>query len=200
MTPFFITGLPRSRTAWLANWLTTATSRCYHEGVLLAKSYAEYRQLMTDAGPSVMACGDSNSSLAFIQEQLIEDFPKARWIIIERRQDHAFLSYRMAFGSLEEHDVSKRKFDKLTLRLLELRRRVPHETFQFDDLNDLETCRGLWFHLFPKAVWFDEARWRLLNGLRVEQFITKHTQAIEQSKKFPWFTELVKKCSGANFP
>ena len=28
---FFITGLPRSRTAWLANWFTYGHTFCFHE-------------------------------------------------------------------------------------------------------------------------------------------------------------------------
>ncbi len=188
MNPFFITGLPRSRTAWLANWLTTDDSLCLHDGTLSSHSLEEYARKLLDA-QQLRFMGDSNSGLGFIHEHVTALFPGCKWVVIERDRSMAFLSFRMAFGQYESEDESRRKFDRLAERLWQLKQRPGTMVIEFDDLEDLEVCRKLWFHCIPK-VRFDEERWRLLNGLRVETFAQKHSQALAFARQNPWFSDL----------
>tara|TARA_R110000823_G_scaffold201784_1_gene332632 strand:+ start:6128 stop:6634 length:507 start_codon:yes stop_codon:yes gene_type:complete len=71
---FFVTGLPRSRTAWLANFLTYGDNLCYHEGILGCKNIDEYIDKIGNGG-------DSNTLLASFDHTKF--FPDAKVVIID---------------------------------------------------------------------------------------------------------------------
>ena len=73
---FFVIGLPRSRTAWLANFLTYRNRFCYHEAMNGCRSMDEYKtKLGSDKG-------DSSTGLMLIDD-FQSNFPDAKTIIIE---------------------------------------------------------------------------------------------------------------------
>ena len=66
---FLILGLPRSRTAWLANFLTYGDVTCTHEGLNGCRTLLEYKRQFKDNS------GDSNTGLAIFDfESLFSDF------------------------------------------------------------------------------------------------------------------------------
>lgn len=71
---FFVIGLPRSRTAWLSNFLTYDGHFCHHEGLNNCLSMKEYKEKLGDDG-------DSCTGLMFVD--LEKEFPKAKKLIIE---------------------------------------------------------------------------------------------------------------------
>jgi hypothetical protein len=68
MTPFFITGLPRSRTAWLANFFTTDHSFCYHDISRVGSVWAILESTSSDF------VGDSDSGLLTLVDSLLIRF------------------------------------------------------------------------------------------------------------------------------
>jgi len=81
-----ILGWPRSRTAWLANFLTYGSSFCFHEGVLMRnqnriRTVQEYRKLFTLYKTKYKYVGDSNTLALSKQKYVI---PGARVVVIER--------------------------------------------------------------------------------------------------------------------
>jgi hypothetical protein len=81
MNPFFIASLPRSRTAWLANFLTYQESFCYHEPMNKTK-LQDYPFLLRKPCKKYVGVSDSMNSL--VMDQLIELFPDARIVVIWR--------------------------------------------------------------------------------------------------------------------
>jgi hypothetical protein len=75
MSNFFVIGLPRSRTAWLANFLTYDGSFCYHEGLNGCSSVEEYKQKLGKHR------GDSCTGLTYID--MNKEFPDAPKLIVE---------------------------------------------------------------------------------------------------------------------
>ncbi|MEE9119186.1 MAG: hypothetical protein V3U02_11435 [Calditrichia bacterium] len=71
---FLVLGLPRSRTAWLANFLTYDGQFCYHEGVNGCNSIEEYKE-------KIKGKGDSNTGLMFFDFE--KYFPDTKIIIID---------------------------------------------------------------------------------------------------------------------
>jgi hypothetical protein len=68
---FLVLGLPRSRTAWLANFLTYGDITCTHEGLNGCATLEDYKKQFRDSS------GDSNTGLAFFEfEPLFTDFKK----------------------------------------------------------------------------------------------------------------------------
>lgn len=97
---FFITGLPRSRTAWLANWLTWGGSFCYHDGFVGCASVDDFAsKLRTTPGTHV---GNSDPANVCFWQRLVRFFPDASWVIIKRNMDDAMCSSQRAFGSFDE--------------------------------------------------------------------------------------------------
>jgi len=71
---FFLTGLPRSRTAWFSEFLPN----CLHEGINGCRTRHEYVQKVGEGG-------DSSCALMFFN--LADYFPKAPVVIVERDLD-----------------------------------------------------------------------------------------------------------------
>ena len=97
MSTFLILGLPRSRTAWLANFLTYDGLFCYHEAINGCKNIKEYKQ-------KVKGKGDSNTALALFDFE--SHFPNAKIIIIDSEIDKAV-------------EVSANKFSKSAIEKIE---------------------------------------------------------------------------------
>jgi hypothetical protein len=54
---FYITGLPRSRTAWFAAFMTASGFPCYHEAVIGCKSLKEYQEKVANHSDSTTGLG-----------------------------------------------------------------------------------------------------------------------------------------------
>lgn len=87
MTPFFITGLPRSRTAWMAAFLTDGDVLCIHENMKFCSTKAEFYARMYHPEYRI---GNSDSGLMMTEFQQV--FPNAPTVIIERPLDDVLQS------------------------------------------------------------------------------------------------------------
>jgi hypothetical protein len=81
MNTFFICSLPRSRTAWLANFLCYGPCHCFHE------PFAEYRPLalpglFASTGKAHVGISDCTNTLFL--GALLQMFPSARLVLIRR--------------------------------------------------------------------------------------------------------------------
>jgi phytoene dehydrogenase-like protein len=88
--PFFITGLFRTRTSWLANLFTTGEQHCYHDLMDHCASLSEFQAKL--AGGK----GDSDSSLVFLFPQLVTVFPQSRWLLVLREPAECLASLQKA--------------------------------------------------------------------------------------------------------
>jgi len=104
MNNFLVLGLPRSRTAWLANFLTYSDITCSHEGINGCRTLTEYKKQFKDNS------GDSNTGLAYFDfESLFEDF---KTIIIDSSVRKSIEFSKATYG-INNHD----KIIKLKKRL-----------------------------------------------------------------------------------
>lgn len=93
---FFITGYPRSRTAWLANLLSYGDqSFCFHEGMRRAKDNAGLFALY-DGMPHALV-GDSSCGLLLNWREVASRYPDAKWVAIVRDPQAVLASCRRAF-------------------------------------------------------------------------------------------------------
>lgn len=81
-TPFFITGMPRARTAWLANFLTWGDAFCAHDLSMGCASLSQFAARI-DALPGAFP-GVSDSALCLISDRVRAQWPDARWVILWR--------------------------------------------------------------------------------------------------------------------
>lgn len=105
MPDFLILGLPRSRTAWLANFMTTDGLFCYHEAIDGCNSMSEYAE-------KVKGKGDSDTALALFDYQ--EHFPLVPTVIID-----SSISKSVKFGLDNGYDITETMIEE-KLRLDEI--------------------------------------------------------------------------------
>ena len=128
---FFVTGLPRSRTAWLAKFFTTDAIYCMHEGLNL---YPDMTSLANAMSGDKKVYGNSDSALCLTKFQ--EVF-KAPTLIIERDREEVLNSLVELFGW---HRQTSDILDLMILRLRDLEGlRIP--------FNDIDTrLEEIWQH------------------------------------------------------
>ena len=166
--PFFLTGYPRSRTAWLANFFTTGPVFCHHDGLRGCKDLdALDRKLRMNGRTHV---GDSDSALLLFHVELRARYPDAKWVLIERNSHDAIADFNRAFPGVLNVTETLAAFAELEKGMVEVRKFAVR--VGFDALNSEDVARRLWDHVLP-SVPFDAARWRMLDGLTVQPMAEK---------------------------
>ena len=167
--PFFIAGLPRSRTAWLANWFTADGSDCAHDAWRWCSTPKAIREQMP-AGHDWVGTADSLNGPRY--EQLVQEFGhEVPFAVVERdplQASYAVLDLFQGAVSLGEIFDEIKHLTLAHTLLPKTVMRVP-----FEALEDPETIRAMERHLTPGRI-FDERRWRLLDELKVEIIMSKY--------------------------
>lgn len=104
---FFITGLPRSRTAWFATLFTWGDSLCYHDALCPEIGSVcgtdSLRRLQSKLLTGVR--GHSDASNILVWRTLQKWFPEARWVVIDRVFEEAVHSSRLICESISEEKM-----------------------------------------------------------------------------------------------
>lgn len=110
---FFILGMPRSRTAWLANFMTTGDVFCHHEGLNGCHTIDQYKDKL--------GTSDGDACTGLVLFDLDSQFPNAKKVIIERsdRLPRDETVDYMQF-KLNEIDGLRVKFEDIDSRLEEI--------------------------------------------------------------------------------
>jgi len=163
---FFITGLPRSRTAWLANLFTTGPVVCFHDIHALGRSASDL--LRMEMGTHV---GISDPILTLNFEALANEFPGARWLYVERPREQCLDSLlRVSEGYFQNLDRGAvvRLFDRHEKAARLVKSSPLVRIVKFDELDNYGTISAAWYHLVPEEP-FDAVRWRILSNFRVQE-------------------------------
>lgn len=172
---FFITGLPRSRTAWMANFFTTGESFCFHDAMKDGFDMATLRAAFESAMPrNYDYLGDADSGLLLCPGQVYEAHPFAPWLFIRNTPERSAASFEEYFRKVPYPGVPLGASMLEAMKVAEIYYRealeiVPEQNrieVEMSDLENPEVMRKVWQWLVPELPW-DEKRYRLLDGLRV---------------------------------
>lgn len=174
--PFFITGLPRSRSAWLANFFTTQNSFCFHDAMKDGWTANHIGALMTGLKLSGYEhYGDADSGLLLVAGELVEMFPQARWLFVNNPPERAAASYRKWFTPGNEYpgvssavDI-ERMMENIWDIYTKARALVPianKREIAMEMLDQPKVMRDVWDWLTPVVAW-DERRYRMLDTMCV---------------------------------
>ena len=147
---FFITGLPRSRTAWMANFFTTQGNFCFHEGIDGCESLEDYSEKLKS--DDYVNIGDSNTYYPYINMGHNDPI-----VVILRDKAEVNASLKVIFGEhnympvLEETESRLLKLDALFVK--------------FGDVNN--QLEAIWNHCI-KDYKFDAKRAFELSKMRVQ--------------------------------
>jgi hypothetical protein len=170
---FFILSLPRTRTAWLANFLTYENSYCFHEGFLGCKSVSTLYKRFEATGKPIVGNSDCGNIL-FIDE-LRETFPLSKLVIVER-----------PIGEVidELHEIGMMNCDPEVLELAAqelafVKRSMNALVVDYKDLDE-NACRHIWRYCIDTP--FDETRWRMLDGMDIQIIPSKKQADIHKNE------------------
>lgn len=135
--PFFILGLPRSRTAWLATWLSYNGRICWHDALGHVTNENDLRALV-DAG----ACGFAETAGSYFPRVLHRAFPKAKFVFVTRLSTDVVDSLnRLGKNGSNVVNVAS---GALQEAIAYLTPRTDVKFVQFEKLDDFATLANLW--------------------------------------------------------
>lgn len=160
---FLIVGLPRSRTAWLAAFLTDGLVTCHHELIRDCQSTAEYIQKFK--GTHAPVVGDSDCCIPFFYSKVRAILPPHR-ICFVKRDESAARESAQQFTS--EHNIPEveGRWEKCVELFNLMREANPAApTYNFEDLDDPGTMKAL--TEYCTGFEFNRERFDIFNTLRV---------------------------------
>lgn len=161
--PFIVLGLPRSRTAWLARFLTYGKSTCLHEMSVTMRSVKDAIRLFET--PNM---GSSETAMAPGWYLLRHYFPDIKVVVVRRPVDEVMNAVtKLDFGFPVTFDERRRRLDieRLDRDLARVSGRNVI-TVNFHDLHDEDVCRCVFEHCLPYE--FDETWWESLRDANVQ--------------------------------
>lgn len=171
MHNFFITGLPRTRSSWLANFFTIGNTYCFHELSNNHKGTLTLREELVSRKEGYI--GISDSMLPFYYEPLAETLQEQRLVIVDRPFGDVVDSLTKWLRNTNTDMKSVvRILEKSSKRLHTIRDRYKHMQVYFRDLDKPEVVEKLWYYCVP-GVEFDRERYEMLNRFKVEPIFNK---------------------------
>lgn len=164
-TPFFVTGLPRSRTAWLSVLFTTEHVTCHHEAIRFCENFGQYLDIMSGYGID----GDSSSALIPVADKVIAYWPDAPWLIVNRPPDECAASAAKVLGIELQQALVMAYNDRKKLDAINPARVM---RIDFKQLDDEDGVKEAWEFLLP-GMPFNAARYHVLNQLKIEPILAK---------------------------
>lgn len=154
MTFFLATGLPRSRTAWMARFLTYGRVTCLHEPSVGFRSMADLAGLL--AQPHI---GASDSAMALLWPRVARWVPKARFAVVRRPvEDVVASAARLGFADTA---AMRETLAAIEAACDQLSARDGTLTLRYDELDTEEGCALLFRQCLgvdlPHEWWL---RWR----------------------------------------
>lgn len=146
MSAFLITGLPRSRTAWLAAVANTVPGAiCFHEPVMQYPSWQSCLSLWKSSSRQFV--GISDSGLGFHLDEILRDH--APRVLIVRRDPQQVVG---AMGAIGMEEAFSRKFCHLLAdRMRGFEGHPLVKTIAFEKLTEHQAVRSCLWHLMPGA-------------------------------------------------
>lgn len=159
--PFFITGLPRSRTAWMSVFTTTGDSICYHEPITKIHEIEDLKGIFSSDYYKYV--GVSDSGLGFHLKWILENI-KAPTVIIDRDIDEC----NSELEKLSKGRLPKTNFCELLHKELVSFKDHPLVMWvPFKEMKKKSIMGKVFCHLMPDVT-FDELRFEELDKLNIQ--------------------------------
>jgi hypothetical protein len=189
MTPFIIYALPRSRTAWLAEFLSYKDWTCGHEQAIFLRSIDDIKRLL-----SLPKTGVVETAAAQAWRIIHHHVPNIKAVVIRRPIDDVMRS----MVNVDLRGEAQYDLDRLR-NVMEYGDRMLREiagqpgvlSLDFDDLDTMQGCKRLFEFCLPYE--FDQGWWEYMvmqniqvDVLSVIQHYHQNKPEIEGFKKQCW--------------
>lgn len=183
--PFLIFALPRSRTAWLAAFLSYGPWRCHHEPAITMRSIADVENFFR-----VRQTGAAETGASLGWRLLEHHVPELRRVVIRRPVDEVVASMmKVDVGGVATYDeeVLRTAMQRGDRALAELSTRQDVLTVDFKDLDREDACAAIFEHCLPYK--FSRAWWESLKDQNIQKDVRSvllyyytHRAAVESFK------------------
>ena len=157
---FFITGLPRSRTAWLSTFFTGNNCFCYHEIIRVSKGFDDAIQKLLNR--KEMYVGNSDSSLPIWINEIDHILCDSPIVIIERDMGEVVHSLTKVFGK----DDYVRILDSTLKGLETIKNRYNYISVDYNNLNEQACLEMIWNFCTPNIP-FDKDKFEMLKAINI---------------------------------
>ena len=194
-------GLPRSRTAWLSQFLSYRDWFCAHEQLRYMRNLDDVKSWLSQP-----KTGTSETAAAPFWRLILKYAPETKFVII-RRPVHEVVESLMNVELFDEpkydRSVLYENISRLDAKLEQIEHRAQHMiSLRYDDLKRLPVCEQIFEYCLPYK--FDEDWWIWLDSNNVQCSVTalnryhtaykpqldklaktaKHAMIAEMSRKF----------------
>ena len=178
---FFITGLPRTRTAWLSCFFTSNNVFCYHEILRYIKKEEGIDKVISKlTNRKEMYVGNSDSSMPIWGEKIHDIVKDSPVVVIERDEKEVIESLTDIFGHQEHMEYHiKEASDRLKV----IKEKYNCISVHFYDLDDSSYVKSIWEHCVPKLP-FDMDRFNQLNVTDIIVDKNRYLEGIEDCALF----------------
>lgn len=184
--PFIIYALPRSRTAWLANFLSYKDWECYHESAMFMRSMEDVRAFFSsdNVGCAETAAAQGRHLIRSVTSSIKE-------VVILRPVDeviNSLLSVDLAGVAVYDPILLRKNMESGDRALRKIAKDSGVLVVNYDDLNKEKICAQIFEHCLPYK--FDKQWWESLRDKNIQvdvkavfRYYHKHRQAIEEFKR-----------------
>lgn len=173
-TPFLILGLPRSRTAWLANFLTFGEIRCGHEMMSEFSVHGLFEEL---TGTNLRYEGNSDTSAAMFLPDILRYMPDIAIVVVRREIKDVLTGLRKMGMSITDHQLRP-----MVDGLFEAARLENSLTVRFEDLSSESTLRAVQAHCAPGEP-FDRQRASMLRDFNIQITPARWAALFDKARK-----------------
>lgn len=176
----FLVCLPRSRSAWLASFLSKGAST-WHDPLVQCASISELRRKIEAPGVRFVA----DTSAAFFLPALHEEFPEAKYLFVQRDPSEVRKSLSAAGMSAADVSTHFRYFngacEYATARELDV------ECVSYNSMND--KLRSIWRFVCGMQP-FDEAYAARMAGTNVQVSVADQIARVDPQKMHELFSTI----------
>lgn len=169
-SPFLILALPRSRTAWLSNFLTYGNIRCQHE--IVGKEGIDRLRPNLRNGTHQFH-GNADTLAAVYLEQILDEIPDVRLVVVLRRPSQVIAS--LIAKGFKGSDYAISRLAPMIDRATQIEGAL---TVNFEDLSRESTLRALQEHVAPGEPFH---RWRFHEQIRLN--VQMDEQSLNEVKR-----------------
>ncbi|MDB4312120.1 sulfotransferase [bacterium] len=175
MNPFFVMGLPRSGSTWLANFLTWGDAFCYHELAYGCESLDDMEKAFKKVGSKHIGTCDTGG--VFLWDMLAERWPGAKFLFVVRPIEDVRQSLNHAgFGSEGLNELAAAMSAGCRCD------RITSATIPYDKLFSQHGLRQIWnFFEFDEA--FPWRRFELLREMNIQDISRSNPEREESEDK-----------------
>lgn len=169
MQPFFVFGLPRSRTLWLSRWLSYGSRYVAHDLAVECDTIDDFLDTLT-LGPA----GTAETAAVEAWPLIREAFPQARVAVVFRPIEEVRASLIRAGVPVDAAVMEA--LEKRLEAMTELARQPLVMSLSYAALSNKEVCADLFTHLTGEK--FDSGWWDMMSGANIQIDMPRRLQRL----------------------